>query len=333
MSKLKLLKKAKDLNEKWDELAKAIYQQKEFLRHCEKYNECGQRYYELYENDKLVAGVVMYTLKLNLFTFSKLKFNVSMSIVGLPASVSYPGVIGSKENVELLVEKVLKKEKGFILGLNLEDKLKVQNYKLNFGKTLPTVVLCKRFKSFEEYKKSLRRSFRRRINKIIDRSKGLEFENVKCNEFDKKTHDLYLEVFNNSKDKLEKLSLDFFKNLPEEFKCTLIKNNSKVIGWFILTENGEDLSFFLGGMDYKYNKKNNLYFNLTVQLLKKAIKKGYKKLDFGQTAETPKVYLGGVIVDKFMFGYHSNAFLNTLIGWFKPILEYKLKLKIPKVFR
>jgi hypothetical protein len=46
------------LPEEWDGIAESYFQRREFLRHCETYNACGQRYYLLRENEVVRAGEI-----------------------------------------------------------------------------------------------------------------------------------------------------------------------------------------------------------------------------------------------------------------------------------
>jgi hypothetical protein len=56
-------------------------------------------------------------------------------------------------------------------------------------------------------------------------------------------------------------------------------------------------------------------------------------LDLGQTAEVPKTRLGGSIVEKGMFGWHSNPVARHLLGIGRGLLEYRTTVPEAHVFR
>ena len=91
------IRDAAGLPPEWDQLADGYFQEREFLRHCQEYNPCNQRYYLASREGKLEAGAVLYSLALDLFTYLKLKSPVTMQIAGVPCSVSASGLIGSAE--------------------------------------------------------------------------------------------------------------------------------------------------------------------------------------------------------------------------------------------
>ena len=324
MNELIVHKTANKLNKLWDNLANSYFQKKELLLHCEKYNQCNQRYYELYDKE-LISGAVVYNLPINILTYAKNSFKVKTNVIGVPASVSSSGVLGDKK----VISYVKLSEKGFTLGLNLRE----DNPKFSSGKTLPTVVLENRFKNWKEYLDSLRATYRRRIKKVTSKLDHMNVESTDCSRFNDKMHKLYLNVYNKSESKLEKLTMEFFKNLPGKFLLTTFSMGKDVVGWHILVEDDKKLFFFLGGVDYQYNEEYNIYHNMLIDILKKGIDRKVELIDFGQTAEEAKCRLGGVIEDRSMFAWHTNKILNFLINKFKSRLDYKYAVPKMQVFK
>src|SRR5699024_9656484 len=110
----KCIQKVVDLPTEWDGLAENYFQQTAFLGHAEKYNPCRQRYYVGMLDDQLVAAAIVYTLRLDILTFIKVKSPIRMHIVGIPCSVSSAGIFGSAEAIYALKEHIYTIEKGFI---------------------------------------------------------------------------------------------------------------------------------------------------------------------------------------------------------------------------
>lgn len=330
MIEFKYIKKAKDLPKDWDKISDSYFQSIEFLSHVERYNYCNQRYYMVYNENKLASAAIMYSLHLDLFTFLRIKSPIKTNIVGIPASVSFKGIFGKQEYIEALKNHIYKENKGLILFLNLEAQNK--NSDKASGKTLPTIIFKNQFINTEEYKSKLRYPYRRRINKLNSNT-NYNIVSSNCSVFDEEMHKQYLAVYNKSNDKLERLNLDFFKNLPDNFLLTTIKKKDSLLGWYITLTIKAKTYFFLGGIDYKLNKDNSTYLRLLHNIVEKSIKDKTKTIDLGQTAEIPKIRMGGKPKTLYMEVFHSNYIFNYLLKKIITHIEYKVKLEYNKVFK
>lgn len=154
-----------------------------------------------------------------------------------------------------------------------------------------------------------------------------------CSQFDDMMYRQYLEVLKRSKGKLETLSQEFLQNLPSKFILTAYYDQKNLLGWYISTVFKEKYYFFLGGIHYEMNNRFNTYFNLLFGVLREGIEKKASIIDLGQTAEIPKIRLGGKVVDKFMLGTHSNRLLKKLLIAGKSILEYSTIVPETHVFK
>ena len=200
-------------------------------------------------------------------------------------------------------------------------------------RTMPTIVMNHNFADWEEWSNSLRSTYRRRMNIIFSGFNGIKTQTSDCFSFDEKLYDLYLQIFKKSKSKLEKLSLEFFKNLPENYRLTTYSLNSRVISWHITLKDDGVLYFFFGGTDYALNRKFNSYFNNIAGILKEAISQRYKTIDFGQTAEIPKTRLGGKVLELNLFVYHRNLIINKLLSYSRKLLQYNREVPETHVFK
>ena len=149
MIAFRCVRKVADLPLEWDNLAGNYFQQTVFLSHAEIYNPCRQRYYMCYEAGELTAAAIVYTLRVDLLTYIKIKSPFKMHIVGIPCSVSSPGIFGNSQAVITLKKHIYAVEKGFVLFLNLEEK--PTGEAAASGNTLPTIVLANHFSSWDEY--------------------------------------------------------------------------------------------------------------------------------------------------------------------------------------
>lgn len=325
------ISRALDLPENWDRAAVDYFQTREFLNHTEKYNPCNQRYYLLYQNGTFKTGVVVYTLKLDLLTYLHIPSPFRMNIAGIPCSVSASGLIGNPIYLQQIIGQLKIREKGMLLFLNLDSGL-AENEMIT-GKTLPTILLTNQFSSWDEYLLAMRASYRRRIKQLSIPFSAIQRKQVDCSCFDDRMYDQYLRVLKRSKGKLETLSMDFFQNLPSNFGLTAFYRAEKLMGWYISSTFNKKFYFFLGGLDYKENRKFNTYFNILLSVVKEGIGKSASIIDLGQTAEIPKLRLGGKLVEKRMLGYHSSRLMRKLMKAGKSLLEYSTFVQEPHVFK
>jgi hypothetical protein len=322
---------ALNLPDGWDKAATDYFQTREFLNHTEQYNPCKQRYYLLYRNGIFETGVVVYTLRLDLLTFLNIPSPIRMNMAGIPCSVSSGGIIGNLNNVPQLFDYMKHREKGLLLFLNLSSEVRAA--KLISARTLPTILLTNYFRSWDEYLSAMKSSYRRRIRLLSSSFSEIRREKLSCCSFDGQMYQLYLEVLKRSKGKLETLSPEFFQNLPPNFSLTAFYNSEKLTGWYISSTFNDKYYFFLGGVDYQQNPIFNTYFNLLLNVVREGIEKGAAIIDLGQTAEIPKLRLGGKLVGKYMAGYHSNRVMRTLLKAGKGLLEYSAEFQETNVFK
>ena len=331
MTAFRIIPTATELPDEWNKIAENYFQQTPFLIHAEKYNPCKQRYYLSFENDKLLAAAIVYTLQLDLLTYLRIKSPIKMHIIGIPCSVSSPGIFGDRLSVEQLKTHIYSVEKGFLLALNLKEK--PSNTYFASGKTLPTLVLENHFSGWNNYIDSLRAPYRRRLKQLSSTNANLHFEEKIGADFTEEMYQQYLNVYQKSKDKLEKLSFDFFKYLPIDFKLTTCSMNKKTVGWNIALSDNKTYYFFLGGIDYPQNEVHQTYLRLMVRLVKKGIENQSAAIDLGQTAEVPKMRMGGTPVPRYMEARHSYRLLNWLLKKFGGALEYKRNLENTQAFK
>ncbi len=321
---------AMDLPAVWDEHCLSYFQTREFLSHCQSFNPCKQRYYLLFKDKTFLCGAVVYTLRLDLLTFLKIPSPLTMRICGIPCSVSSGGITGEQKYNTCIAEKIKEVEKGLVLFLNNETAIDLP--RLSHGRTWPTIELQNSFKTWDEYCHSLRSEYRRRIIQIESFCSEITFSRAATATFSDLHYQQYKNVYNRSKGKLELLSKDFFKNLPESFSLTEIYYKQFLAGWTIVNNYKNSSSFFLGGQDYKSDSRS-IYLAKLYHIVRDAIEYGYQFIDLGQSAEVPKMRFGGIVKEKHMSAYHSNKVLNKILHSASGLLSYNIQFANPSVFK
>lgn len=323
--------RADELSDGWDEAATSLFQRREMLALLQGLNPCAQRYYELRRDGEFAAGASVYTIALDLLTYSGLPSPVKMQVVGVPCSQSSPGLLGHPADQRTLVRAVLERERGLVVGLNLEAPLDLPG--VLDGRTLPAVLLRRRFEDWDHYRASLRSSYRRRLRRLVEPWREVESERGSCDRFDDAMYRLYLDVFRRSDARLERLSVDLLQALPEPFTLTVHRLRERMVGWHIGVRDGDVSRFFLVGIDYPRARTLNTHANVLLSVLREGIEDGASVLDLGQTAETSKTRLGGVAEERHLFAFHRSRALRGLLGRARGWLEYSGTVPETHVFR
>lgn len=295
---------------------------KKLIKLLKEENKFEQEYYYI-ESNNSYAFFILYKSKINIFTFGKLKYFYNLNVIGYPCSLSNCGYI---TNDEKMMFEFIKTIKGAKLILNVDKQIKIKN--MVNGYTLPTCIFNNNFKSINEYMNSLRSSYRRRINKGIKNCQNIEVKELNDNSID--IYNLYLNTYNKSDYKLEKLEKGFFEQVDATKMVFL--NNTTPIGFVLLKKIKNKLIFMLCGMNYNYDT-TDLYYYMLYNIIEYAIKHKCKIVDFGQTSEETKMKFGAILQEKYFYAHHSNKIINSIIKVGKSFLEYKYTFPKYRVFK
>ena len=305
--------------EEWNDIiGDNIYLKKEFLSFMEQIDKCEQKYYMLYDDGVLDCVFMTYVReKYNLAMFAKFNLYQKMTLVYVPLSVTRPGIAYNKRLTEAM--EYIKTIKGPKIFLNLED-VEAKGYAK--GLTCPKCIWTNKFNSFEHYLNSLRSNYRYRYNKCLKKSCPLKIEYLNNNaDFTEEMYDCYLQVYNKSRIRVEKLPIEFFRG--KFFKIFVLKNEEKVVGFGQLLENGKELIFEFVGVDYKYNNIYDTYHKILLEIVKYGIETGFKTIDFGQTADESKLKLGSKYTMLYAYLHNSNKLINAINKKLAKRIEYK----------
>lgn len=267
-----------------------------------------------------------YKSKLNLFTFGRLRLEIPMTVVGLPASLDMPGYSGNLR--ELIAD--YRKRAGLFLLLNLLSRESLPTGVAR-GETLGACIFQNPFASFEEYLDCLRSGYRRRVKTALEKGAGLQLKRISPREFSGETHRLYLNVLNRSQYPLETLKKEFFQEIGGEIYA--FYHGDVQIAFFCLSQHGEGLHFLFGGMDYAQRDPFDLYCNMLLAIIRIGIEKGCPTIDFGQTAEDLKCKLGCSIEKRYMAAFSRYSGINLLLRILSPLLQYRCQGYSYRVFK
>jgi transcriptional regulator with XRE-family HTH domain len=319
----KIFDTALNLPAEWDSLAgDNPYMRRDFLAFIEKTIPCGQKYYIFYGSNCLpdTVFVTYQNNKFNLGMLTKRKLHRKIELVYFPIWVKRSSIIfGNKRASDAL--KYIKKIRGFKLLLCLTDAgIKAGYIK---GNSAPACMLDIKWKSFDEYMAALRSNYRYRYSKALKKSSGLTIRQLADNAgFSQELYGLYEQVERNAQIKIDKLPLEFFRG--GVFKFLVFSGpDGKPAGFVQLLENGDELIFEFTGFDYAANKEYQTYHRMLVEIIRYAIENGFKRIDFGQTADETKLMLGCRYEYLHLYLHHSNPLIRFVYRVMAPFLDYR----------
>jgi Tfp pilus assembly protein PilZ len=265
--------------------------------------------------------------KINVFTFSKFKLNLPIYMVSLPFSMDEKGFEG---DISTVLEGY--KHRGIHIFLNLKkEEIETVKDKYAVGTTLSSFQFDNNFSDFDDYIKSLRSSYRRRILLALKKGENLKVEKIKNENYTSSIHEMYMQVLKRSEYPLETLSYNFFKE--SDFDIYVFKYNELFAAFIAIKIVEDTLYFILCGMNYKIRDEVDLYFNLLIKIIKIAIEKKVKKINFGQTSEESKCKIGSKLQKRYMLLYNKNKIINFLLKKAVKNIEYRSEVVNYRVFK
>ncbi len=315
--------KAENLPQEWDSIiGENLYLKRSFLSFIEKTEvDYSPKYYLFYDGNKADSCFVAFRRKkYNLGMFTKINLKISVTLIYLPMCVTQSGVVLG--NVKAEVIQKIKSIKGYKMILNL-SKEELQGFEdFAIGLTCPKCVLRSDFLSFEDYIRALRSDYRNRFRKVMKKSEELTIRFIdNKKEFTNTHYQMYLNVLGNSRIRIETLSKEYFEG--EQFKVFVAECDKKPVGFIQLLENGDELIFEFVGLDYTYNERFSVYPRLLFEIIRYGIEHGFKRIDFGQTADDIKLKLGSEYIYLYAALHHSSKLVNFFCKKLAPYIEYK----------
>ena len=320
----------------------------EVLKLLKETNPFEQEYYYA-KSDEHYAFYTLYRSKMDILTFGKTSWYMKVSTIGYPCSLSCPGYVtddlsfllesithikGAKlvlnviEPISYLQSKEADRGSNVNIKGNVKGKKKRIESSMGFGETLPTCMFDCNFSTIDEYLDSLRSSYRRRLKLAVKRCE--ESGIVKTHDNQADIYQLYLNTYEKSNYKLERMEREFFERVEAE--KIVYQKDGKNIGFTLLRRQGTHLDFMLCGMDYS-EKTADLYYYMLLNIIDYAIREHCKTIDFGQTSEQTKLKLGAYLEKRYFYASHTNPLLNLVARYGKDVLAYKYEFPAYKVYK
>ncbi len=181
------------------------------------------------------------------------------------------------------------------------------------------------WKSFEDYKESLNKKYKKRLKNVFLKSNSINIQILNDKEILEYESQMQL-LFNNVRESSSFYSIPF--NVKSYLEFRKIKHlNSNVYGCFLekklvgfcseWTADKKLYSYFIG-LNYKINQSNSLYERILYHTIENGINNQVREIIFGRTAAEFKSNVGAVPKKSFIYIYIKNPILRFIL---RPMLS------------
>jgi hypothetical protein len=206
----------------------------------------------------------------------------------------------------------------------------------------PTMILKlrKQWLNFEDYLNDFSTKYRTRAKSAKKKLQGinkreLHLEEVK--KLQKEMNFLYQNVAENAPFNTFFLAENHFEmmkeNLKDNFKIFGYFSDQKLIGFYTLILNNEDIDTYFLGYNKELQKEKQLYLNMLLDMVDFSINHQFKRIIFGRTALEIKSTIGAEPVEIFGLIKHKNFLANQFMKNIFPSLSPKTEWIQRKPFK
>lgn len=262
--------------------------------------------------DVMILGNNMLTGQ-NGFYFNTLKISTEKAITLLKeASKGVSNVFGK---TSLVIYKDY--QKSFLKNFDKEKFKSFYRFSVQ-----PNMILNIKpeWKTFEDYSNDLSKKYRARLKsakKKIDgiQKRELDIESIK--KYRNEMNILYQNVAENAPFNTFFLTENHFEsmkqNLKDNFKVFGYFFNEKLIGFYTLILNNNDIDTYFLGYDKEIQKEKQIYLNMLFDMTEFGVSNQSKRIVFGRTALEIKSTIGAEPVEIFGLIKHNNKAINPFM--------------------
>ncbi|MCD1117701.1 peptidogalycan biosysnthesis protein [Chryseobacterium turcicum] len=202
---------------------------------------------------------------------------------------------------------------------NFEDEKLKSFYRFSVQ---PNMILNikQEWSSFENYSNDLSKKYRARLKSAKKKIKGIQRLELNIESIKKHQNEmnvLYQNVAENAPFNTFFLTQNHFesmkRNLQENFRVFGYFFNEKLIGFFTLILNNNDIDTYFLGYKKEIQKEKQVYLNMLFDMIEFGISNQFKRIVFGRTALEIKSTIGAEPVDIFGLIKHNNKAINPFM--------------------
>jgi len=225
-------------------------------------------------------------------------------------------------------------------GGNLDDFIQSKRY--SFFKVQPKMKfeIKGKWPDFEVYLAALKSKYRVRYRKAKKSLNGisrrlLSVEEIK--KYESEIYALYMQTVSKAGFNLFLLDKAYFSGLaeskPESFRVSALFQGDKMVAFYTLMDNGNEMDAHYLGYDLGLNAKHKLYLNMLYFMVEEAIELQTDVLHMSRTALEIKSSVGTTPEEVHLYGKHFNPLLNRILGAMLDLIVPKVEWKPRNPFK
>jgi hypothetical protein len=195
-------------------------------------------------------------------------------------------------------------------------------------KNMPVAVNRIDFATLEDYYSGLSYATRKDLRRKIKKSAHIEIKEYQGMPPNiEEIHALYLETYDRSDLKFEKLTSTFFEFtaglMPQNTRFVLYYSDKRLIAFNMLLHNEHTLMDKYIGMHQPLAADNNIYFLSWIYNIEMCLRDGLTRFQSGQASYEVKKKLGASLEDTYILFKHTNRLLNQPLAYLAKLLAYE----------
>lgn len=206
--------------------------------------------------------------------------------------------------------------------------------------SMPMTMLDIRYDNFDAYMtKALKSSTRKKLRKNLDATAGLSDIRMSVTDdatsFVDEIYPLYLQVFERSRMRFEKLTKDFFRQLGQRMNDKVRffawRRGNTLVAFSLCMVQGDSLYAEYVGFDYTVALDLHLYHYVVRDMISWGMSKGYKWFRSTGLNYDPKLHMGHRLDPIDLYVRHTSTLANAIfrlaLPWIVPV-RYDATLKL-----
>ncbi len=177
------------------------------------------------------------------------------------------------------------------------------------------------WKTFDDYVNDFSKKYRARVRtakKKLNDIEKIELNQDLIKKYQQEMNALYQYVVENATFNTFFLAENHFEkmkeNLAEKFKVFGYFSEMRLVGFYTLILNNNDVNTYFLGYDKSCQKEKQVYLNMLLDMVKFGINHRFKTIIFGRTALEIKSTIGAEPTGIYVLMKHRNGILNKYIG-------------------
>lgn len=199
----------------------------------------------------------------------------------------------------------------------------------------PNMVLDLAFPDFDAYLAAMSTKYRTRAKRAFKKlDGGVEKRELTLVEIQRelpRIYALYKEVAKNAGFNMVDLNEHYLfalkRDLPEHFRMFAYYEGDKLLAFYTVIQNGDELEAHFLGYDKVHNHDRQLYLNILYDIVRLGLEYKCHNIVFARTALEIKSSIGAVAHDLYCYLRHQNSIANkftgTILDYLKPVEEWQ----------